>query len=526
MTSLTKLEIEGTLSEHPLAELLAEACEAKLSGSFRLSNAQHKIIIYLDDGEIVYAVSNNRHHRLFDILLRTNKIDKQQLTNVENIGNDLELGEELISQGLISQTELVKIGTQQVGDIIGTGLAWKTGDWFYSSLVRARAGIRFQVSVWSLMLKHARGLTPNYIFSRFRSEEEAFGLKPNLPAQLDIQSHEAFILSRFESLVLKLTEIDAISGLSDQITRLALYTLWLGGFLFRRDWNPVFTDQMISTILGAKIKLKEVEESDEPEAADIEAVVETPLPAEPEEPVKTREEEMIDEEKELLDYLHKIENASSLYEILDLNADANAADIKRAYFGRAKKYHPDLFHNQDEDGLHSRVQSAFTEIAHAYEILKEEKSRDLYDYKMRKELEKMRQQEESGATAEEIDIGQMAERSESNFEAGMSLMANGQLGESIPFFARAVHFSDGNAKYHAYYGKALSSSQNHLHKAEGELQTAIRIDPENTMYRLMLAELFEQIGLYKRAEGELKRLLAIAPEDAEALALLDSLQSK
>ena len=53
-----------------------------------------------------------------------------------------------------------------------------------------------------------------------------------------------------------------------------------------------------------------------------------------------------------------------------------------------------------------------------------------------------------------------------------------------------------------------------------------KIDPNNRSYRLLLAEFFIQHNLPKRAEGELKRLLAIHPDNREAKDLLDSLKAK
>ncbi len=95
---------------------------------------------------------------------------------------------------------------------------------------------------------------------------------------------------------------------------------------------------------------------------------------------------------------------------------------------------------------------------------------------------------------------------------------------ALPFLARAVHFAQDNARYRAYQGKALSFDDKQRHKAEAELQTAVRLDAENADFRLMLAEFFIQIGFPKRAEGELNRLLAIFPSNREAKALLDSLK--
>jgi predicted Zn-dependent protease len=58
------------------------------------------------------------------------------------------------------------------------------------------------------------------------------------------------------------------------------------------------------------------------------------------------------------------------------------------------------------------------------------------------------------------------------------------------------------------------------------MQAAIKLEPNNATYRLMLAEFFVNVKLVKRAEGELNRLLAIAPDNKEARVLLDSLKQK
>ena len=63
------------------------------------------------------------------------------------------------------------------------------------------------------------------------------------------------------------------------------------------------------------------------------------------------------------------------------------------------------------------------------------------------------------------------------------------------------------------------------HKAESEMQAAVRIDPDSPTFRIMLAEFFIQINLLKRAEGELTRLLDIFPGNREALTLLEKLKS-
>ena len=100
-----------------------------------------------------------------------------------------------------------------------------------------------------------------------------------------------------------------------------------------------------------------------------------------------------------------------------------------------------------------------------------------------------------------------------------------EVDRALPFLARAAHFAPKVARFRAYYGKALSTDEKQRHKAENEIQAALRIEPDNPTFRIMLAEFFIQNNLLKRAEGELKRLLAVFPGNREAMDMLDRLKS-
>ncbi|KAJ7225860.1 DnaJ protein [Mycena pura] len=60
------------------------------------------------------------------------------------------------------------------------------------------------------------------------------------------------------------------------------------------------------------------------------------------------------------------------YEVLGVERDASAALIKKAYFSLARKYHPDTSTDKS-------AQDKFVEIQAAYDILKDDKKRQLYD---------------------------------------------------------------------------------------------------------------------------------------------------
>nr|XP_043623251.1 chaperone protein dnaJ GFA2, mitochondrial-like [Erigeron canadensis] len=65
--------------------------------------------------------------------------------------------------------------------------------------------------------------------------------------------------------------------------------------------------------------------------------------------------------------------AKDFYDTLGVSKNATASEIKKAYYGLAKKWHPDA--NKDDPESETR----FQEISKAYEVLKDEEKRAQYD---------------------------------------------------------------------------------------------------------------------------------------------------
>ncbi|MGI9037124.1 MAG: DUF4388 domain-containing protein [Pyrinomonadaceae bacterium] len=525
MTSQTNLEIKGNLKSHSVAELLREISETRLHGSFRFSFETSKIIVYLNEGKVVYAVSNARRHRLFEILLRENKLTQNQLVNFPNFTRDLEFGADLINKNIVSESEIGALISRQIEDILKSVFEWSVGEWIFSPQSRIKENIRFEADVPKLLLEFARNLPDAAIAERLKNSRETFGAKPFVSADVQLFPQEAFVLSRFEKSFLPVTEIKILSGLPETATLRILYALWLGGFLFRQNWQPAFSERKITELSSVKLSLKkessettEKEKSAAPESAAQSPIVKKSAP-------ETVSNNSRRTEISLDDYLGQVENAANLYEVLNVPTDADLKEIKLRYFALARQFHPDMFHQEKDSALVQRIQNAFALTAQAYDTLKEPEARKVYDYKLNKNL--IGQKPKNVSDAESPDSGSRQEEfAKESFEQGFSLLMEDEYAEALPLLARAAQLAPNNAKYHAYYGKALSADETQRYKADTELQTAIRLEPQNVAYRLVSAEFYIQYGLFKRAEGELKRLLTIAPNHAEASALLDSLAEK
>ena len=516
MTTQNTLELKGDFLSYPFAELIVEIIQARLSGSLRVSSEKTKVIIYFRDGSVVYAASNAREQRLFSLLLGRKKIDQKTLARVPNFANDVELAAELKNKAIFTKAEIDDFVSIQIESIIVSVLTWTRGQWLFNPLARLREDLIYQTDVHKILVNYARCLPSEAVYSRFNSVEEAFQRNESPTTGAILQPHETYALDLFTSGKMTIEDLRPRCSLPETAMFQTLYVLWLGGFLIRRDWNAAFNATKVGEILSAKVSLvKQATTFAKPEPKKDEPEIKVPV----EEAAAKLPEIHIS----LEDYLNRVENAGTLYDVLGIASDADLAEIKHSYFAMAKSFHPDRFHREDAADLR-RIQKAFTELAHAYETLKTDESRQSYNFKMHKELE-AREKRKASAAADGVAVGdRQAESGLESFEKGLEALADEEYAAAAGHLSRAVHYRPQNALYHAYFGQALSKLQKQHHKAEASLQTAVRLDPGNPQIRMMLVDFFTEMKMLKRAEGELKRFLEIAPGNKEAAKMLADLQ--
>ena len=521
MTAQNTLDLIGDFQRHRFAELLVEIVQAKLSGSLRLAHAKQKTIIYFRDGSVVYAVSNAREQRLFSILLSRKRTDQKTLARFPNLANDLELAAALEEKGVFNESEIRELVTIQIESIIIDALTWQKGEWLFSPLARLREDLIYKTDVHKVLADYARCLPSQEVYQRFRSVQEAFSRVSRPTTTVVLQSHEQYALERFNGGQLTIEQMRPLCDLPEAAMLQSLYVLWLGGLLVRRDWNSAFSPGKIGEILSTKVSLikgaenlaRKVETKEPEKAAEAEPVPVVEAAARPELEIT------------LEDYLERVEKAETLYDVLGISPSASPADIKSAYFAMAKLFHPDRFHREERNVLR-RIQVAFTQIANAYETLKNPESRENYNYKMRKELEYREKRRAEGQVNPNSAEERQTEQGLGSFEQAMEALNEEEFAAAAGHLSRAVHYSPQNALYHAYFGYALSQLEKQHHKAEASLQTAVRLDPKNPKIRMMLVEFFVEMKMAKRAVGELNRFLELVPGNKEATKLLAKLQTE
>lgn len=513
MTVQNGLEIRGTLFRQPFAELAAEILAARISGSLRLSHGSKKCIVYFKNGRLVFAASNSREHKIFNLLLLRGRIDDKDLQQAPDFTNDFEFTAFLVRSGFLTKEESDRLFADQIAAIVTDAFSWKDGDWTFSPLARIRDGLEYDIRIDGLLANYSRCLAENDVLSRFRSLDEQFARSEKEDLNIDLSPEEAFVLSRSQDGPLTVESILNVASISQGRALHVIYTLWLSGFLTRTDWERVFDEHAVAAMKNVRLELKR------------EARVVTQTFADQAKPDDPQPQPVANSTPEptvtLDEYLDRVLNAVTFYDVLGVDRGVESDELKKAYFTSAKQFHPDKYRSESPETL-KRIQDAFTSLSQAHETLKTPELREIYDYRMRKELAE--REKRGGEAAGNASL--QAEQAAENFERGFSMLMEGDAESAIPFLARAAHYAPKNARYRAYYGKALSSDDKQRHKAEAEMQAALKLDGSNPTFRLLLADFFVQVGLMKRAEGELNRLLAMFPSNREAREMLDDLKTR
>jgi curved DNA-binding protein CbpA len=231
--------------------------------------------------------------------------------------------------------------------------------------------------------------------------------------------------------------------------------------------------------------------------------------------------------------------SKTYYEILGVPSNAGDREIKAAYHRLARVYHPDKV----EPGTDvTAMEAEFTFISTAYNVLKDPEKRAAYDQqleiKRQQGLNKTlaansrnsatdtsREMAKAGAGASSLDKSR-ASVARRAFVKGLQLFAAGDYGKSSEFFEIAVKNVDTEASYFSKLAQSLLRDQRSFSRAIEAAQKAIMLDPYNSDFRIILAEIYEAAGSTTMAIQTYDEILKWDPTNERAMFALHSLRPK
>ena len=495
--------MNGQLSEQPLVELIREISSKSVGGRLRLEHDRVKVVAYFDNGNFVYAASNVRTLRLREYLLKSNDVSEQDLAQFNDRVSDSDVVKVLCAQKLLTASAAEQVQVKQISDVLRLALLWTEGTWNLDSKSRLNEAVNVKVDANALLLEAGRRLPAKFAASRFPNPAELITPLTVPMVHDNLLPTEGFLLSRLDR-PMALRDLVAMGGAGEEDTLAIVYALALAGLLKRERWHSAFRDPKPSP------------------------------PPEPEKETATREQTEIDL-NDTQSFLERVKNARTHYEVLTVNWDATAQDLKTVYYQLARRYHPDRF-RKVHASLVPHLEAAFAKITQAYETLRDDNLRANYNSKLeaRRKAEQLADSapkptthpapQETVVEGASEPVVSEAERAASQFKEGVAALELGERKTALGLFASAASAVPNEPRYRAFYGHLLAGHEHTRRKAEAELQAAIKLDPDNANYRVMLAELYRDLGLKLRAKGEAERAVAADPNNQKARELLRALK--
>lgn len=504
--------MNGKLSDQPLAELIREIASKNLSGTLRIEHDRAQAAVYFEEGQAVFAASNVRTLRLREYLTKRKLIAEHELASLQNAQSDLSLANALRTRGILREEDINSVLATLVNDILRVALLWTEGNWDFNERARLGDPVRVKINTSNLLREAAHRLPLKFVSLRFRNPGETFLRVADVSSPSSFLPSESFMLSRLDTPT-KVEVLVALSGLRELDAYRILYGLTLSGFVTREHWQNAFRTE---TAAPDKTRV----------AAGASPATSATVP----EPAGNRWDSVV-EENNLQPFFDRLSHATNYYQVLDLPLTAGAAEIKDAYYALARRYHPDRFHGKSGTQIHSQLGSAFARITQAYETLMDPKARSTYDGSLRRSkafqdsAPKTTQRSSVPVEDHDFDSGSPeAAHPEQSFSEGVGALKEGRINAAVAHLSTASRLAPREAKYRAYYGRALAAREKTRRLAENEFQAAVALDPDNASYRVMLAELYLELKFQRRAQTELDRALALDPNNANAQSLLRNIR--
>jgi curved DNA-binding protein CbpA len=511
-----KQSMKGKLTNQPLAELIREISAKTLSGTLRLEQGPAQTAIYFENGQIVYAAANLRTLRLREYLSRRRVVSESVLERFENDLSDLDLANALAASGTLRQKDIDALLAILVSDVLRVALLWTEGVWDFNERARLADSVNVTLDAATLLREAAQRMPFNFVSQRLRNINETISRASEVSPTSNLLPAESFILSRLDR-PLALGDLVLLSGLPEIDARQVIYGLALSGLLKREFWQNAFRTEspqtnkdQVPTPVASTTAVNQAERSDNWISASI-------------------------ENEDLNRFLQRLRNATNYYEIIELGPTAQSSEIKEAYYAMARRYHPDRFHLKSGTKLHAEISSAFARVTQAYETLTDPNTRSVYDQTLQRSNEFSRATQTpsepaaNGGPSDELDFetdGQETEfgAAEYHFREGVGALQQQRINAAIKHLGNAARLQPAEARYRAHYGRALAADDNTRRLAENEIQAAVKLEPANAAFRIMLAELYFQLKFHRRAQTELDRALALDPKSATAHSLLRKLE--
>jgi curved DNA-binding protein CbpA len=563
--------MQGEIAEGVLPELLRGLYVGRCSGMLRCSRGEEEQSLRFRGGHIVNAHTNVISDRLGEMLVRRGLLSQQDLERATAIvvRDKRRLGEVLAALGLLDTNGLEDAIALHVHEMLARLFGWPDGAYAFKDEEQEPPGgeVTLKLSTGELILEAVRAVKdPDVVRYALGDVDRVLELSsdPLLRFQkLTLSPADGFVLSRVDGTTTG-RELLQMIPLPVEETQKSLFGLLSTGVIeYGEKQQPKRKGPPPAAAAAEPPHAPRPEPPPAPRpepprassspptapapaarttAAPAAAVHAPAPPAAPAPAAAAADQKAEERRKEILDAWEGLTTRTH-FEVLGLARNVGEAEVKEAYFGLAKRFHPDVHHGAQLGDLRDKLEAVFIRLGEAYDTLRDPKRRG--DYEAR--LGRARPQPAGGSSPAPVggtpahtpepppprDPEEEARLAEEALYKAAKLLEHAKTLEqekpddhqhqrltydAIQLLEPVLETATGKSRLRAQLLLARGYSKNPkwAKRAEELLLEASRENPKSVEPLALLGSIYGARGIKSRALSMYKKVLELKPDHEEA----------
>ncbi len=203
----------------------------------------------------------------------------------------------------------------------------------------------------------------------------------------------------------------------------------------------------------------------------------------------------------------------SLYDVLGVKRDASAAEVKKAYFVLARKFHPDAFSGRNLGTFAKKAEEIFSRVTEAHDTLSNEEKRKQYSDVLDGKVV---------ADDKAVEAATLALKAELEFQKGEICVKAGNFTEAETYFRNAIKLKPDEGDFWAYLGWVTFKKRQgdpNVNRIKGQacLKKAIELKPACDKAFLFLGLMAKTEGQAAIAYDYFRKAVSSNPNNKEAV---------
>jgi len=335
-------QIRGRLKDFRLADILSGLSRSRKTGILTIESEVSKSI-YFKNGDLVFSASKHEEDALGVMLMREGRITSEQFSSAFAEMNKVRqrLGSVLIGLGYLSPEELGDAVKRQAEEIILSLFPLEDGRFSFQEISLPTDE--------EITLKHS---VANLIYEGMKRVDNVLRMQRELPPIDTILSISPDPLELFQDLHLDDAGKNIISLIDGNISmREVIHRSGLDAPVALRIILALLSIQMVETKNDRSLSF---DMSDN----DLEDLL-----------MEFKKETTKSELKNMINSMHQRYVTLGYYDVLGVKDYAPLPDIKKAFYALAKKFHPDVHFQFEDDSMQDKLNDIFSYLCEAYATL-------------------------------------------------------------------------------------------------------------------------------------------------------------